>query len=446
MSSLRYEDYRLHADLVIMAVLKAAEPRRLMKEAMERVPVPPGPVHLVAFGKAAVPMTMAASVALGERLRFGICTHVPGTNPRPAAFPAVVGSMPADHPLPTHANLEAAEAIRFTVSDFAGSCGEGNMSTLVVLISGGGSAHLTLPAGNLGLEDLRRVANGLLRTGATINELNCVRKHLELLKGGRLAALACPGRVLVYVLSDVVGDHVDVIASGPCAADPTTYAQAAEVMKKFGLDKTSEHALAMDHLVAGKNGLHEETPKPGESVFDRVQHVVIGNHVTAVEAAVSALRALGFLIVAPSLGVQGEAREVAVKLIEEAAALSNKGRQPVAVVYGGETTVNVRGTGTGGRNQELALAAAIRLAGHSNAAAFTFATDGADASTGNAGAVVSDQTCRIAGMMSLEPQAMLDNNDSATFFARLDLGGAGAAIRTDPTGTNVNDIAVALFY
>ncbi|MGQ0629054.1 MAG: glycerate kinase type-2 family protein [Phycisphaerales bacterium] len=446
MSQPAFVNHREHADAVITAVLQAAAPRRLMQAAFERVPLPPGPVHVLAFGKAAVQMTVAAGAHLGDRIRFGMATHVAGTPARPPGFPTVVGSMPADHPLPTKANVEASEAIKFIAGDYAACCGEGNIGSLCVLVSGGGSAHLTLPASGLSLDDLRHAAGALLRTGATINELNCLRKHCEQLKGGRLARLAFPGRVCVYVLSDVVGDPLDVIASGPCAPDPTTYADALKVAERFGLLETSEHETLVRHLEAGRSGALDETPKPGDPVFDRVEHTIIGNHLTGVAAAKDALRMIGFTVVEARAEVQGEAREVGRALVEHAVNLRKQAGKPVAVVFGGETTVSVKGTGYGGRNQELALAAAIELASADEAAVLAFASDGADGTTGNAGAVITHQTVRLATLMKMEPEAMLENNDSATFFARLDLGGAGSIIKTDPTGTNVNDVSVAMLY
>ena len=356
-----------------------------------------------------------------------------------------MGSLPADHPLPTGANLEAAEAIRFTVTDFSECSGEGFMSTLLVLISGGGSAHLTLPSPGVTLEDIRRVTTALLRSGATINNLNCVRKHCEQLKGGRLAQLAFPGRVRAFVLSDVVGDALDAIASGPCAPDPCTYKDALNVLEQAGLAGDRAHAAILTHLERGIAGNAPETPKRGEHWFDNVTHTVIGNHETALAAAADVLSRMGFAVDKRSR-VEGEAATVAAELVHRARQLHRQTGKPCAVIFAGETTVHVRGTGYGGRNQELALAAALELATVENAAVCTFATDGADGTTGNAGAVVTNQTCRMATMLGLEPEAMLKNNDSATFFARLDLSGAGSVIKTDPTGTNVNDIAVALMY
>jgi glycerate-2-kinase len=437
--------HREHVDAVLSTVLDAANPRRLMRDALATNPIPAGPCHLLAFGKAAVQMSLAAGEALGDRIRFGMCTFVPGTVPRPKGFPPTVGTLPADHPLPTDQNVEAATAIQFIASDFASCSGEGNMSTLVVLISGGGSAHLTLPAADLTLDDLRRTAAALLRTGATIAELNCVRKHLEQLKGGRLAQLAFPGRVRAFVLSDVVGDALDVIASGPCAPDPTTYADALAVMDKHGLTG-EEHHRARRHLEDGNNGLFAETPKPGDPALDRVHHTLIGNHLTGLAAAKDTLAKLGFPTIDARAEVTGEARDVGKLLVEHALTLRDTHGGPVAAIFAGETTVTVRGQGIGGRNQEMALSMALALESKPDCAAFAFATDGMDGTTGAAGALVTGQTAAKARLLRLDPHAMLEKNDSTTLFTRLDLGGAGTLIKTDPTGTNINDLFAVLAY
>lgn len=438
-----FEHHHEHAEAIVHAVLTAVEPRSLTRRALAQVEPPEGPVSLIAFGKASVKMTMAAAEHVADRIRFGIVAAVP-TAPRPAGFPPTVGLLPADHPLPTDLNVEAASAIRFVAADFGRTRQQGVPGHLMVLISGGGSAHLTLPAEGLTLSDLRTLTDALLRSGASIAEINCVRKHCEQLKGGRLAQLASPGPVSVFVLSDVVGDALDVVASGPCAPDPTTYADALAVLELYQLRR--EAPRVWQHLEDGRDGVHPETPKPDEEALAHVQSRVVANNDHAVRAAVAACEMLGFHV-ARSATRQTQAVHAAVtELAGEIRQIKKAGPRPAAVVLGGEMTVPVRGQGVGGRNQELALALACELDAVTNVAILAFATDGIDGPTDAAGAVVCGRLAGAAGAMGLDPRAALRNNDSHTFFLMMDAHGHRTLIRTGPTGTNVNDVVVAMIY
>lgn len=414
-------DTRQLADLVVRAVLDAADPARAVDRAWPGDLEPP--VVLIAFGKASVAMGEAAARRLGPGLARGVVVGVPE---RIAAYapPPGVEVLPADHPLPTERNARAGEAIERV----ARSVGPGE--TALVLVSGGGSAQLTLPPAGVPLGDVRALTDALLRAGATIGELNAVRKHLDRLKGGRLAVLlAGAGRAEALVLSDVLGDRLDVISSGPTAPDPTTYAEALAVLAGRGVPAPDS---VRAHLEAGARGEHAETPKPGDPAVERVRHRVIANNAVAVGAARAAIEGLG-VPVRVRTGVVGAAADRGRELAAELAG------PPGAVVWGGETTVTVgEATGVGGRNQELALAAAIELDGRPGVV-LAFGTDGVDGPTDAAGAVVDGRTCGRIRAAGLDPGAALRAHDSHRA-----LDAAGALVRTGPTGTNVNDIAVGV--
>jgi hydroxypyruvate reductase len=439
-----FTDYIEHSEAVLTAVLSGCDPRRLTLEGLARASIGSQRVHLLAIGKASVPMTLAAGDFLGQRIAFGIATTT-GHLARPAGFPATVGLMAVDHPLPTQRNLDASVAIKYVAEDFGRCAAAGHEGLLLVLISGGGSAHLALPAGHLTLEDLVQTTDLLMRSGCTINQINCVRKHIEQLKGGRLAALAHPGKILCLVLSDVVRDPLDVISSGPCVPDPSTYAQALEILDAQGL--TPRLPAVRQHLIDGRDGVIPETPKDRDPALANVRTRIIGNNTSAVDAAVKALITMGFQIAEQRAGVTGEARLLGAELATAAVELAKtKSPAPRAIVWGGESTVTVRGDGVGGRNQELALSAAVVLDGHPNIAVFSFATDGVDGPTDAAGALVTGATCTAAAIGGLRPQPALLNNDSHTLLTALEALGHRALFRTGPTGTNVADLAVALVY
>ncbi len=321
--------------------------------------------------------------------------------------------------------------------------------TLLVLLSGGASAMLCLPREGVGLADIAAVTDALLRAGAPIEELNAVRKHCEVLKGGGLAAASGAGRVLTLVLSDVLGDRLDVIGSGPTAPDPTTFAEALAVLERRDLLDISSAVTGM--LQKGCAGEQPETVKPGDELWERVESRVVGNNRLAVDAAVRACRRAGYRVVDRQDSVEREAAEIGKKLAARALECAAEGaRTNAAIVWGGETTVTVGDSaGTGGRNQELALAAAIELAAsglpHAETAhapgitIMSLATDGRDGPTDAAGAVVDEQTCARIRAAGMDPIDAMHRHDSHSA-----LDAAGALIRTGPTGTNINDVMLAL--
>jgi glycerate 2-kinase len=343
----------------------------------------------------------------------------------------------ASHPVPDQAGVEATRAI----ADLLATADERDL--VVCLISGGGSALLTLPVEGVSLDDLQRTTEALLKSGATINEINTVRKHLDTVKGGGLARLAQPAPVLTLVLSDVVGNPLDAIASGPGVPDTTTWQDAASVLDRYQLWDSVPNSVR-ERLRSGQAGDLPDTPKPGDPLFEQVQTHVVGSNLVACQAAASAAQALGFQTLLLSTYIEGEAREVARVLagvLREIDASGHPLARPCCVIAGGETTVTVRGNGKGGRNQELALAAAFPLQGVSDVLLASIGTDGSDGPTDAAGAWVDGSTLERARSKGLDPAQHLTNNDAYNFFAPL-----GDLLITGPTNTNVNDVYVLLAF
>lgn len=396
-------------------------------------------VFIVGGGKAAAPMAAASAAILGERLTGGLVITKYGHTLKDAS-PLAGGAfqlLEAGHPVPDTAGVQGAGRLAALLRE------AGADDLIICLISGGGSALLTLPQPGITLEDLRALTDALLRCGATINEINALRKHLQQLQGGGIAQLAAPATVISLILSDVVGDPLDVIASGPTSPDTTTFANAWAVLETYGLVEAVPRSI-VERLRAGLAGQVPETPKPGEALFERVQNVIIGSNALAAQAAVGRARELGFAALVLSTYVEGEAREVARVAAALAKDLARHGRPlrpPACLVLGGETTVTLRGSGRGGRNQELALAAAIALDGWPGVLIATLATDGNDGPTDAAGAIATGETIAQGRALGLEARAYLANNDSYTYFDRL-----GGLIRTGPTNTNVNDLLFVLAY
>lgn len=416
---------------------------------------------VLAIGKAAGPMARAyGEAAQTPRRCFVLGSDGAATRD---GLPAGSEVWPADHPIPTARNVEAAGRLLAWLTE--GGRDEPDQSgDLVVLLSGGASAMLCTPREPLTLEQLGRMTDALLRSGASINELNAVRKHLELLKGGGLlrAALGSRGgeggrsRVVTLVLSDVLGDPLDVIGSGPTSPDPTTFADAIAVLERYGL--AGEVPAATDLLERGRAGRIPETLKPEDPECAHAEHHVIGNNRLAIDAACAEAERLGYDVSERREMVEGEAAVVGRELaraalhLRDTARTSASARTPAraCLVWGGETTVKVGDApGLGGRNQELALAAACELANTGPASGHTaespaitiisLATDGRDGPTDAAGAVVDGSTCARISAAGLDAADALGRHDSHPA-----LDAAGALLRTGLTGTNVNDVMVAL--
>jgi hydroxypyruvate reductase len=426
-----YSDYRLQVNSLFQAALKAANPAEALRRHWDADALNGAErVFVVGAGKAGVAMGETAATLLGSRLTAAILAvpQLPTTNNqshsvslRGLSLP--ITFIPAGHPHPTAGSLAAGEAIARLLTDTT------EHDLVIALISGGGSALLDYLNPGLNLEDLQRITNALLRSGVPIQDLNCVRKHLSQIKGGGLARLAYPAKLVAYILSDVIGDPLDVIASGPTVPDPTTVEEALTILKQIDLPDF--------RAVRDLTGLNE-TPKPANPIFARVTNHLIGSNQLAREAAAEAAARLGFQVHLPEEVVQGEARDWWFKarhFIEGATG-------PQAWISGGETTVTVKGQGQGGRNQELVLSAAIALEGDARQLVIaSMGTDGVDGFSPAAGALATPQTCARARSLGLNPAAMLADNDSYSFFNAL-----GDSIVTGPTGTNVNDVVVVLLY
>jgi hydroxypyruvate reductase len=391
-------------------------------------------VIVLGAGKPAVPMVSALVDVLGPRIDDGlvITKHGHGEADGRIGPIEIAGG---GHPVPDRAGTAAARRI----ADLARALDEHDL--LIALIGGGASALLTLPAEGLDLDDMGQTTEALLRSGADIVELNAVRKHLSAVKGGQLARLAAPARTVGLVLSDVVGDPLDAIGSGPTAPDPTRFADSWRVVDKHALQDQLPPAV-IERLRRGNAGEIEDTPTLGDPLFDRVQNTIIGGNRQAAQAAAEEAQRLGLKAEVVTTSLTGEAREVGARvaaMIREVAERDRPLPRPVCLVLGGETTVTVTGDGRGGRNQELALGAALEIDGLADIAVMSLATDGQDGPTDAAGAIAFGDTIARARQLGLDAAAHLANNDSYAFFDAL-----GDLIHTGPTLTNVADV-VAVF-
>jgi hydroxypyruvate reductase len=384
-------------------------------------------IFVLAAGKAAVPMSNAIADRLGERLTEGIIVTKYGHGAG-STHENLFHLIEAGHPVPDEHSVRGARAI----ANLATEASEADL--VICLISGGGSALLTLPVLALGLEGFQSLTDGLLRSGATINELNTVRKHCSQIKGGNLARLAAPATTVTLILSDVVGDPLEVIASGPTVPDPTTVADARRVLTRRGIQAPGGAEDGFSFL--------QETPKADDPAFHRVRNVLVASNRLAAVAATQRARKLGLATQLLGTYVEGEAREVAKVAAAFAKGVRAHGDPlppPACLVWGGETTVTVTGQGKGGRNQELALAAALALDGWPGILMMALATDGTDGPTDAAGGIVTGETMARARAMGLDAWKYLEANDSYHVLDRL-----GALIQTGPTGTNVNDLLFIL--
>ncbi len=335
------------------------------------------------------------------------------------------------HPVPDARGVRGAERI----AEIARTAGVDDL--VICLISGGASALLPLPAPPVTLEEKQAVTKLLLACGATIHEINTVRKHISRIKGGQLARMAYPARVLALILSDVIGDDLDVIGSGMTAPDVSTFAGARRVLETYGILELAPASIRL-RLERGARGKIRETPKPGDPAFARVENLIVGSNRLAVEAAAARARELGFHTMILSTLVEGETREIArmhAAIAREIALYGRPLARPACLISGGETTVTLRGNGLGGRNQEFVLAAAIGIAGLDRAVVLSGGTDGTDGPTDAAGAIADGQTLARGP----EAQKYLDANDSYHYFEKL-----GDLVITGPTNTNVMDVRVML--
>jgi hydroxypyruvate reductase len=437
---------------ILAAALYAVEPARAVRQHMRREEnrLTIGKqcynlrdyarVFVVGAGKAGAPMARAAREVLGSYLSGGIVTTRATGDETVLSHSNGLTLLAARHPVPDERGVQATRRI----VDLLEQADEHDL--VLVLLSGGGSALLTHPAPDMTLDDMQHLTELLLASGATINEINSLRKHLDTVKGGGLARAAAPATLATLVLSDVVGNPLDVIASGPTVPDSSTFADAFAVLERYDLREHVPVSI-VERLRAGMRGDVPETPKADDPIFGNTQHVLVGSNEQAADAALHAARVEGCHTLLLTTRAQGEARVVGRLLGAIAREVATSGGagglanppllRPACLILGGETTVTLRGTGKGGRNQELALAAVEEMAGLEHTALVTLATDGNDGPTDAAGAVVTGETLARAQALGLDPAAALANNDAYPFFDAL-----GDLLRPGPTHTNVNDLAL----
>jgi glycerate 2-kinase len=388
-------------------------------------------IFVTGVGKGTAPMAKALEDILGDHLTDGwiIVKYDHGLPLKK------IRVFEAAHPVPDNAGLEAA---RFVLDRLA-ECTEQDL--VICAFSGGGSALFPSTRPPLTFEGKQKTTQLLLECGATINEINCIRKHISLGKGGQLAKIAYPATVISLFLSDVVGDPLDVIASGPTVPDTSTFADCMAIIEKFGIaEKVPPDVLQF--LQDGTKGLLEDTPKAGDIVFQRNQNLVVGSNRAALFAAAEQAGELGYHTQILSSHIQGEAREVAAVMAAIGKEILESGNPlpaPACILAGGETTVTIHGSGKGGRNQELALAAAIAMKGWPRITILSAGTDGSDGPTDAAGAFADGNTFRDAQQKGLNPLQYMQNNDSYNFFSQL-----GHLFKTGPTRTNVMDVICLL--
>ena len=388
-------------------------------------------ILVVGAGKAVAPMAKAVEDLLGNRISDGVIV-VKDEHGLPLKK---IKICEASHPVPDERGVQGTEEILSLVET------AGKRDLIICLISGGGSALLIAPAGDISLEDKQNATKLLLACGATIHEFNTVRKHLSRAKGGRLAQMAYPATVTSLILSDVVGDDLDVIASGPTVPDSSTFNDAEQILKGYGIWDQLTPSVR-NHIEKGTSGQIEDTPNSNDVVFQQCSQVLVGTNLQALKAAGQEARKLGYRPLILSSKVEGEAREVArfyTAIAREILSSENPLKPPACVLAGGETTVTITGEGRGGRNQEFALAAALTIAGLDNVVVLSGGTDGTDGPTDAAGAIADGTTVARALEKSLDPKDFLRRNDSYSLFQHLE-----DLLMTGPTRTNVMDIYMML--
>lgn len=415
---------RRDALAIFRAALAAADPADAVARRLKRLDVSGfRNIYVLGAGKAGASMAQAAERVLGRRITAGLINVKDGHTARLRR----IELNECGHPVPDQRGVSGAERI----AAIAESAGRDDL--VLCLISGGASALLPAPAPPITLEEKQAVTRLLLACGANIHEINAVRKHISRIKGGQLARLAAPATVESLLLSDVIGDDLDVIGSGPTAPDASTFETAAAILAKYGIAGRVP-ASVRDRIVRGE----PETPKPGDPLFRRVRNTVVGSNRLALDAAAKRARELGYRTLVLSSEIEGETREIArmhAAIAREIVKTGRPVRAPACIVTGGETTVTLQGDGLGGRNQEFVLAAAIDIAGLPNAAVFSAGTDGTDGPTDAAGAIADGAT------LARNPDARryLDANDSYHYFESLN-----DLIQTGPTNTNVMDVRLIL--
>ncbi len=381
-----------------------------------------GRIFTLGIGKAASAMTRAVAEVLGPRLTAGLVV----TKHKPDLPIPGVEIIEGGHPIPDERSLDAGKR----VEKFVSSLGADDL--LICLVSGGGSALVTSPVEGVSLEDMQSLTASLLECGAQIDEMNLIRRQLDRLKGGGLAQMAAPAQIVSLILSDVVGNSLESIASGPTVPDPTTAEDALAVLDRYKLVKFTPSSIVKVLKQRKK------APEPEKSLFSRIHNIIVGSNLIAAQAALKQAEQEDFHPYLLRTDLQGEAREVARDLsiqLRWAWKMGDPAPRPACIVAGGETTVTIQGNGRGGRNTELALASVSELADFPDVMLVTLATDGEDGVTDAAGAVVTGNTWRQGMALDMSATEFLNRNDSYTYFKKLD-----DLLTPGPTGTNVNDL------
>jgi glycerate 2-kinase len=409
---------RRQALRIFKAALKAADPYQAVLRHLRIDPEPYRNIFVIGAGKASAQMARGVERLLGARVTGGEINVKDGHTARLRR----IRINECGHPIPDQRGVAGARRI----AQIGAQAGPDDL--VICLISGGASALLPFPSPPITLAEKQKTTQLLLNCGASIHEINCVRKHISQIKGGKLARLVYPAALVTLILSDVIGDDLDVIGSGPTVPDRSTLADARAILRKYG--------------IPNKLAATDETPKPGDKIFKKTRSIIVGSNALAVDAAALEARRLGFHTQVLTTFLEGEAREVArvhAAIAREIRTSGRPVRAPACVISGGETTVTIRGTGLGGRNQEFALAAALEIADLRQALILSAGTDGTDGPTDAAGAIADGSTIERAQALGLSAAGFLANNDSYHFFEA-----TGDLIKTGPTGTNVADIQLIL--
>jgi glycerate 2-kinase len=388
-------------------------------------------IFIIGVGKAAIPMTSAIEEIVGNSLSEGVVITKKGPSKANFSPSPRVAIVEAGHPLPDQQSIAGAQQVinllRRARSD----------DLILCNISGGGSALMTSPKPGITLEEIQSLTSQLLACGATIDEINTIRKHIDQVKGGGLLAQASSSQWVSLILSDVIGDSIDRIASGPTAPDPSTYEDASDIIQRYQLlDQTPVSII--DHINRGIQKHFAETLKPGNPIFSQVNNLIVGNNMIAATASLHEAEQAGYKTLLLSTSIQGEASQVGLffgAIAQQIARTNQPVSRPACIIAGGETTVNLHGKGLGGRNQEVALGAVLPVAGLENIFLITLATDGGDGPTDAAGAVVSGETLERALQLGLNPHEFLNRNDSYHFFDPLN-----DLLKPGSTLTNVGDL------
>ena len=448
MEALSLDEMKRTAKAIFSKALSAVDPSKILKERIrierDRLSIKMQgdsekifdlktfhKIVLVGSGKASSSMARAIEELFGERMTKGVITTKYG-HLLPLKQTQIIE---AGHPIPDRKGYEGARKIQRLLKE------SGPNDLVIFLLSGGGSALLPFPADGIELKEKQEVTQLLLDSGADIKEINTVRKHISWMKGGWVAKWAYPSTVIALILSDVVGDQLDVIGSGPTVPDPSTFEEAWEILKKYGLLNEITPSIRK-HLQSGREGKVEETPKPGEVAFEKVSNILIGSNILALREAKKEAESLGFNTLILSSSIEGETREASrfhTAVAKEVISSGNPIPRPACILSGGETTVIIKGKGLGGRNQEFVLAGALEISGVEKVVLLSGGTDGTDGPTDASGALADHTTVRRAKTMGLNPKAHLENNDAYPFFQKL-----GDLLITGPTHTNVMDVRIIL--